>query len=145
MDSRIRIVLTIIKESDGDVDLRLTSAAELLGLSGPHLHRLFKRDVGMSLASYLRETRMARAAVLLADYGLAVKIIALDCGYDDISNFYRDFRKVHGTTPRQLRNDQLLTHGMESLVCNAPSIELHARPASPLPGQSQRQSVSGLR
>ena len=59
---------------------------------------------------------MDRAAVLLADYGLAIKSIALDCGYDDISNFYRDFRKVHGTTPRQLRNDQLLTDVIESLV-----------------------------
>jgi len=140
VDSRIRIVLTIINESDGDVDPRLTSTAELLGLSGPHLRRLFKRDVGTSLASYLRDARMARAAVLLADYGLSVKTIALDCGYDDISNFYRDFRKVHETTPRQFRNDQLLTCVIESLVYNSHSIELHARPASLLPGQSPTKS-----
>jgi AraC-like DNA-binding protein len=26
-----------------------------------------------------------------------------DCGYSEVSNFYRDFKRVHGMSPMQMR------------------------------------------
>jgi AraC-like DNA-binding protein len=38
---------------------------------------------------------------------LSIKQIALDCGYSDVSNFYHDFKKIHGITPREVRLNDL--------------------------------------
>ena len=51
----------------------------------------------------MRHIRMKRAAELLKDNMRPIKAIAVDCGYDDVSNFYRDFRKVYGMTPKHAR------------------------------------------
>ena len=46
---------------------------------------------------------MARAAQLLKNAAAPIKTIAADCGYTAASNFYRDFKRVHGISPRQMR------------------------------------------
>ncbi len=50
---------------------------------------------------------MTWAAQLVEHYNLPIKEVADQCGYDDVSNFYRDFRKVHEMTPQDLRARQL--------------------------------------
>jgi len=50
---------------------------------------------------------MTRSASLAARYNLPIKEIAHQCGYDDVSNFYRDWRRVYEMTPRRLRVRQL--------------------------------------
>jgi AraC-like DNA-binding protein len=52
---------------------------------------------------------MSRAAELVKDPTLSIKAIALTSGYSDLSNFYRDFKRVHGINPRELRIGQLST------------------------------------
>lgn len=47
---------------------------------------------------------MARAAELLKAGLLPIKAIASHCGYTEVSNFYRDFKSVYGTSPKQMRN-----------------------------------------
>ena len=49
------------------------------------------------------EVRMARAAHLLNNVVLPIKTIASDCGYTVVSNFYRDFKRVYGTSPLKMR------------------------------------------
>jgi AraC-like DNA-binding protein len=46
---------------------------------------------------------MIRAATLVKQNSYSIKQIALECGYSDLSNFYRDFRGVHAMTPRAAR------------------------------------------
>lgn len=50
---------------------------------------------------------MTQAAKLLQQHSLTIKEIAHLCGYEDVSNFYRDFKRVHGMTPQSLRLRQL--------------------------------------
>jgi AraC-like DNA-binding protein len=107
VDPRIFFVQTIIEQSQGSTQEALASI-NALGMSATRLHRLFKRDVGSSLAQYLRVSRMKRATELLADYSMPIKAIAHTLGYADVSNFYRDFKKVHRITPLQWREKQLL-------------------------------------
>jgi AraC-like DNA-binding protein len=79
----------------------------MLGLSEAHLLRLFHREVGKTFRRHLRDARMIGAAELMKQTARSIKQIALDCGYSDISNFYRDFKSVHGTTPRDVRLREL--------------------------------------
>jgi AraC-like DNA-binding protein len=110
MDPRIRIILKLIEEQHGNFGPSLTTTSKLLGLSQIRLQRLFKLGVGTTLSQHLRETKMARAAQLVQCWNIPIKEVAHRCGYDDVSNFYRDFRRVHGTTPRELRARQLVSN-----------------------------------
>lgn len=116
MDPRISVLLRVVAVSS---QLTSEQAGSMLGLSEARTLRLFKREVGKSFHQYLLETRMGRAAELLRTTVRPIKSIAFDCGYSDISNFYRDFKKVHGTSPGQLRLKQMsLWSDPESLVMN---------------------------
>lgn len=103
MDPRIRITLRLMSEHNPSVDFPLAQASKWLGLSEPYITRLFHREVGKTVRQHLLELRMSNAARLLKDYSRPIKRIALECGYSDISNFYRDFKTVHAITPKELR------------------------------------------
>jgi AraC-like DNA-binding protein len=107
VDPRIRILLRIVEERPSKILSTFAETSRLLGISESHLRRLFHKEVGTSFRSYLLGAKMGRAAQLLNNGTLSIKGIALDSGYDDVSNFCRDFRKVHGSSPRQLRVEQL--------------------------------------
>jgi AraC-like DNA-binding protein len=107
MDPRIRITLKLIREHNAASPFDLSEVCKMMGLSEPYLRRLFHREVGTTLGSRLREARMSRAATLLKQGFQPIKAVALDCGYNDISNFYRDFKSVHAVTPRDLRFKEL--------------------------------------
>jgi AraC-like DNA-binding protein len=98
--------LAIIKNQKGNIES--AAASSFLGVSDAHLRRLFKRYVGLTFGQHVRKVKMAQAADLLVDPSLSIKEIASKVGYDDVSNFYRDFRKVHGATPNHLRQHFLL-------------------------------------
>jgi AraC family transcriptional regulator len=85
----------------------------LLGLGEARVLRLFNTEVGKPLRRHSLEVRMRRAAELLKSGTLPIKMIAFDCGYSEVSNFYRDFRNIHGISPKQMRLAQM--HGNPSL------------------------------
>jgi two-component system, response regulator YesN len=122
VDPRIRIVLRIIEDQHGGSEPLLTRTDDLLGLSHSRFRHLFKLEVGKTFQRYLLEAKMEWAALLVERCALPIKDISRQCGYDDVSNFYRDFRKVHGTTPRQLRARrlELLCHS-EGVLRSAPA------------------------
>jgi AraC-like DNA-binding protein len=103
MDPRIRITLNIIEERKGSIQFDLSETSMILGLSEAYLRRLFHRETGRTFHRYMRETRMARATELLKGHARSIKQIAVEAGYSDVSNFYRDFKSVYGVTPREAR------------------------------------------
>ena len=107
MDPRIRITLRIVDERKASIQLSLEDTSKILGLSEAHLLRLFHREVGKTFRRYLRDVRMIRAAELVKQNARSIKQIAIDCGYSDLGNFYRDFRSVHSVTPREVRLGEL--------------------------------------
>lgn len=107
MDARIAILLRIIEERGGTLPLSSEQIGGLLGLGEARVLRLFSSEVGKTLRRHLLEVRMARANSLLTGSVLPIKTIAFDCGYTVVSNFYRDFKKIHGMSPLQTRLTQL--------------------------------------
>ena len=81
----------------------------LLGIGEARTLRLFSAEVGKSLRRYLLEVRMARAAELLNEGALPIKMIAFHCGYSLVSNFCRDFKIVYGVSPMQMRVSEMNT------------------------------------
>lgn len=72
--------------------------AARIGVTHEHLSRQFKRDFGMSPSGYLRQVRVADATLRLAR-GEEIVNISQDVGYNDLSRFYKQFRKTTSTSP----------------------------------------------
>lgn len=68
-----------------------------------HFLRLFEQVVGVTPGQYMLRTRLRRAAVRLRRSSDAIAGVALDCGFDDLSTFNRQFRRTTGLTPRAYR------------------------------------------
>ena len=77
--------------------------ASLAGLNEQYFCRFFKKAIGMSPVEYLNEYRIRQAVRLLRNSTLPVTEICLDCGYNNMGNFLREFRRYTGTTPLKYR------------------------------------------
>jgi AraC family transcriptional regulator len=76
-------------------------------MSPRHLIRTFKNTVGITLSSYIADTRLARAKEQLLDPDLRIKVIAGQCGFQSAAAFTAAFRRGTGSTPREYRDEML--------------------------------------
>jgi AraC-like DNA-binding protein len=83
--------------------IALETAARQVGLSAFHFLRLFSGVLGVTPHQYLVRSRLRRAARLLADGDRPITRIALDVGFQDLSNFVRTFHRAAGVSPRAFR------------------------------------------
>ncbi len=72
-------------------------------LSTAHFHELFKAEVGVTPAVYLRRLRLSHAQRLLSSTTRSSSDIALSCGFRDVSQFARAFRREFNLSPRDYR------------------------------------------
>jgi AraC-like DNA-binding protein len=64
----------------------------------------FKKSYRMTFKEYLLNTRIGYACKLLTDNTLNISQIAYNSGFENISNFNRQFKKLKGITPSQFQN-----------------------------------------
>jgi len=82
----------------------LTTAAARAGLSPFHFLRSFKAVLGVSPHQFLVRTRLRVAANrLLDEQDVPVTAIALEVGFEDLSNFVRTFHRAAGISPGAFR------------------------------------------
>jgi AraC-like DNA-binding protein len=65
--------------------------------------RFFRTRTGKTLPNFLNELRVGRACRLLADPDTSITDIAMSCGYGNLSNFNRQFKRLKRITPREYR------------------------------------------
>jgi len=99
---RIERVLRYINESYTG-EIRIAEAAAIAHLSESAFSRFFHRSSGKTFTRYLNELRVGRACELLAQTDRNITVIALDCGFNNLSNFNRKFRQLRGVPPREYR------------------------------------------
>jgi AraC-like DNA-binding protein len=107
-DRRRAVEAALWHEAHAAEPVSLEDAARAVGLSPFHFLRVFSAVVGATPHQYLVRLRLARAAKLLAQESIAITDVALDCGFADLSNFVRTFRRAAGVSPREFRNRKFL-------------------------------------
>jgi AraC-like DNA-binding protein len=90
-------------ESDSTGPHSLADLARGAGLSPYHFLRTFKRATGVTPHQWLLRARLRDAAQRLSATRAPVTDIALDVGFEDLSNFMRSFRAEFGVSPRRYR------------------------------------------
>lgn len=81
--------------------LRVEEIADSMGLNRRYLSRLFKEKTGRTPQEYLIAVRMEAAQRHLSQ-GCSVKEAAHLCGYEDVSNFSKMFKRRFGKSPASL-------------------------------------------
>jgi len=77
-------------------------------MSPSNLHRLVALHMGTTPVARVRQLRMRRAEALLRYGRLPVNTIAYSVGYDNPFSFSTAFKKYHGFSPRQFREQDTL-------------------------------------
>ncbi|MDF2942254.1 MAG: transcriptional regulator, AraC family [Herbinix sp.] len=85
--------------------IRLKEELAELGLSRNRIIQLFHAQYGKTPSEYLNQLRIDSAKVLLADTQNNIQQIALQSGFESLSTFYTQFRKVTGVSPKEYREN----------------------------------------
>jgi AraC-like DNA-binding protein/mannose-6-phosphate isomerase-like protein (cupin superfamily) len=81
----------------------LARFVEISGVSRAHLSRTLKAYSGQTPTEFINELRIRRSAMLLATTPEEIIDVAMDCGFDNLSYFYRCFRRYFKKSPRAWR------------------------------------------
>lgn len=84
-------------------ELSRTTLAKLAYLNPDYFARLFKKETGQSVGTYLQDCRMQRAQKLLVQTVTPVNEVAQQVGYDNFSYFSHIFHEKTGMTPNEYR------------------------------------------
>ena len=99
---RLKSVLHFIKDHYQS-PVKVQDAALYCGYSESHFMRWFRQMTGTSFLNYLNRYRLEQAYKECKNTKKTVLQIAEETGFDNLSNFNRQFKKRFGITPRELR------------------------------------------
>lgn len=101
---RIQKVIDYL-DSNFQKDISLTDVAKHVGMTDVSFSRFMKKRTGKNFIEYLNDLRLGFASHLLVNTNEYVSEIAFKCGFDNLSNFNRIFKKRKGITPSEFRNN----------------------------------------
>ena len=88
-------------EASLDRPMAVEEMAEYMSISVRTLHRRCRECFAMGPAQILMELRHERSRLLLLKPNLAIKNIAINCGYQSAAAFSKAFTKRYNVSPRQ--------------------------------------------
>lgn len=91
------------------MDIKLEHVASVSNLTVTSFCRYFKQITKKSYYTYLTEIRISRACHFVIEDKLSIDQIAEKCGFYNISNFYRQFKKKMGVTPLNYKRMHFLS------------------------------------
>ncbi|SDO19206.1 AraC-type DNA-binding protein [Paenibacillus sp. yr247] len=102
----INLVVAMLKQQYTQ-PLQLKQFSRMCGMSPSSFAQKFKRFTGRSFLSYKQELQLQEACRLLHKTEKTILEVAQEAGYDDLSYFYRIFRKKMGMPPVQYRKKRV--------------------------------------
>ena len=86
-------------------EIRLAQLSDIAGMSDSSFSRFFKLHTGRNLSDYIIDLRLGHACRQLVDSTDSVAEICYACGFNNLSNFNRIFRKRKGCSPSEFREN----------------------------------------
>jgi AraC-like DNA-binding protein len=105
-DSRLACLWNRIQNRIGD-PWTVERMAREIGVSGAHLRRLCRSELGFGPNRQLARLRLKHATVLLSRTSMTVEEVAENVGYSDAFAFSTAFRRQMSLSPRQFRQSNL--------------------------------------
>jgi len=86
-------------------EVRLSTLADIAGMSPSAFSRFFKLHTGRNLSEYIIEIRLGYASRMLVDTTKGIAEICYACGFNNLSNFNRIFKKKKKCSPSEFREN----------------------------------------
>ena len=99
-----------------DKQINLKEVAGKVNMSEAAFSRFFKKRTGKNFIDSLTEIRIGHASRMLIDTTHTISEIAYLCGFNNISNFNRIFKKKKVCTPKEFRESYNSTTGRRMFV-----------------------------
>jgi len=87
--------------------LTLKNLAQLISMSDVSFSRFISQRTGITFVDTLNEIRLGHATRMLIETSLSIAEISVNCGFNNISNFNRIFKKKKQCTPKEFRENSL--------------------------------------
>ena len=84
-------------------ECNLENLAQSLGYNYVYLSRFFKEAVGISFTEYVNRCRISEAQYLLKNTKSSILGVAMDCGFNSLRTFNRNFKELVGISPIEYR------------------------------------------
>lgn len=84
-------------------EIRLNTLADMVGMTPVSFSRFFRLRTGKTLSDYIVEIRLGYAIRLLIDSSRTIAEICYDCGFNNLSNFNRMFKRKKSCSPKEFR------------------------------------------
>lgn len=107
-DKRTMILDYIYKNFDSKI--KLGQIADLVEMSQTSFSIYFKHHFNMTFIEFLNSVKMRQACLLMRDGAMNISEIAQVCGFNNRSNFNRQFKKHIRMSPRDFRKHLILNH-----------------------------------
>lgn len=86
-------------------DIRLDDIAAIVNMTPTAFSRFFKQRSGKTLSDYIIDIRLGYVTRLLVDTSQSISEICYKCGFNNISNFNRIFKKNKKCSPKEFREN----------------------------------------
>jgi AraC-like DNA-binding protein len=101
---RIQKVVNYLHENY-QKEIRLNDVASYVNMSEVSFSRFMKKRTGKNYIEYLNDLRLGIASRYLVDTTKTIAEISFECGFNNLSNFNRIFKKRKGVTPKEFREN----------------------------------------
>lgn len=101
----LRPALEYINENYTE-DVTIEKLSETAHLSQSYFMSKFKQFAGISAIEYITQLRIKKACEMLLETDCTSAQAAFDCGFRNLSNFNRQFRKIMGCSPNKYRKTE---------------------------------------
>ncbi len=81
----------------------LSEISAVVNMSAVSFNRFIKKRTGKTFVDYINDTRISYATRWLIETDLSISEICFKCGFNNIANFNRAFKKSKNTTPSEYR------------------------------------------
>ncbi|WP_377164667.1 hybrid sensor histidine kinase/response regulator transcription factor [Mucilaginibacter terrae] len=92
-------LMKIVEDKMEDSEFDVMALSVEIGMSRPVLYRKIKGLTDLSVADFLKVTRLKRAATLLVQNKMGIADIAFSVGFSNRKHFSKEFRKQFGCAP----------------------------------------------
>ena len=96
-----RVLDFVIKNFNREISL--SEVAGLAHMAENSFSRYFRQRTRKSFTSFVNEVRLNHAYSLLAETNKTITEISMTCGFNNLSNFNRQFRKLYKNNPHKIR------------------------------------------
>jgi AraC-like DNA-binding protein len=104
-DNRIIKVVRYVRENINR-NVTIDELAALCFLTKDHFIRLFKREMNCTPLQYINQKKIEKAQLMLIISTKSIKNVAYELSFDNISYFYRLFRKLTGIPPSRYKKNR---------------------------------------